>query len=159
MSKHRHATRLPMVRVVLVVIPLLGAARFATTALWSTPAGVGVLGEPALFDSIYWSAAAASIGLAVVNRTRLHLSLYTGIALTLLCTYRAVTVFPMRSTFGPVAYSAVVNWVTFAVITLAGVMLSVQYILVVEEIKRVQAGESSALGERVLREIQEAEGA
>lgn len=118
---------LPAERVVLAAFPILFAARFLSTALWSAP--VGPI-SPAVFDAIFYSATLASVYWGCVAHRHLRRSAHIGMALAFICAYRAVTVYPARLTFGRVAYSAVLNWATFSLATLIITMLSIQYVLV-----------------------------
>lgn len=122
--------KLPVVRWMLHVLPVIYAARTAATAIWAGPTGPYPFQTDAWFQAQYWGATIGYLAWAAVAHRHLRMSVYLGVSLSLLCMYRAVTLIEERSTVGPVAWSTVVNWATFSVSTLLSVALSAQYILV-----------------------------
>lgn len=119
----------PIVRLMMVVFPVLFAARTLVTASWSAPSGPYPLDQTPWFQVIYYSATVTYLYWATIIHKHPKRSTYIGMTLGMVCMYRAITVAEARRTFGPVAYSAVVNWATFSLATLLIMTLSLQYIM------------------------------
>lgn len=121
--------RIPITRTILVLFPILFSARAFVTAAFSIPTGPFKLGHPVVFDATYIGAGVLYLYWSAIAHRHLLRSVYIGISLGMLCMYRAVTVSTQHEQFGRVIYSAVVNWMTFSIATLAIMLLSVQYIM------------------------------
>lgn len=133
-------SRLPLVRVLLVVIPVLTAGRLLATALWSQPVGMGLLGEEWPYRTFYALATVGAIVWAGVSHTRLMTSAYLGTTLALLCIYQGVNLLSLHGVYGDAIFISLVFWISFAVIAIVGTMLSIQYILVHDRGARRKVG-------------------
>lgn len=122
-----------VVRRLLYVWPVLIFIGMASTAVFSSPSGPGVLGYDPVFSIAYGFAAILAIVWGAVNRTRLRTSSAIGLTLAVFALFRSFTVFEARTRFGSVAYSAVANWQVYALLSLMGTTLSVAYIVTVRE--------------------------